>query len=1087
MNTRNFKLSWSVLSVILVSVLFGELNTLCAQGNDSVPGRGYYQGFIDYYQGDYRGAGRIFQRAHRSALQSGQERYLDSVCTLTMMGECFFQVGDYAKAVTLYEEALQLYINYVSAGWQSRVKLPPAISERNNAVQSANITWGKSRRSFSIPNVPSSMSVMFGEVGGVDRAFNEGGVARDAEFRSVNIEEIMRCTGIALHRRRWIKGATCKYDPFSRKLLDGLAGYAGGNGTLLGAWNGVLVGMAQAGVEKYDEAERKLTASLQFGNGMDHALTPVALLTLADLQRLKGKNTEAAILALEASYSGAIFNQYDMVGEAIKLGAQIHLVENRSVYPPLEPVLAWSRQSRNQCRLCEAIAIVRLADCFGEMGETALCARAIGQATQLLRRDDLGLTPESARAEYLAAVVQYVEGDYARGSVTLKSALNNFSRTSRWLYQLGLAESLAVSGNVTERQADLLYRVLLRDPTAAEWKTDPIEAMTFMATNHLGSLERWFEIIVSRKDYERAIKVSELLKRHRFFSTLPMGGRLLSFRWMMEAPVKNLSRATVAQRAEFNARFPAYGPLSQQATQIQNELLRMPLQPADDSDELQRQTNNFVQLQKIANAQESMLASVALRRQAADMNFPPQFEISDLTERIGEDEIAFVITNTSTTSYMFGISRKGVGILGAYPARRLGNAIGKLNRELQILEKQVTVGDLAKQDRWQSASNELADTLFSQIKPETWSTFKRIVIVPDGVTWYLPWEVLRIGPDDANRKMLAETHQFRYSPTVGLAFAKKLPFHRIARSAAFTSRLNSKSEEEQSKLAAEAMLADLPKLSIYDRRVLIPSNLFGVAADQFIVWSAIERPTRGGTLGTYAINPIQLDADRSSGSSLFSWMSLPYRGVDQILLPGFISDGGGGKAKTGGNDMFLMTTGLLASGVRTIGISRWSTSGQSALDLSAEFIRQNKTEDATTAWSNAIKSALTLPVDLKNEPRFKPDKNAVGLTAEHPLFWSGMIIVDMAAERADQVDPDDDADKAADDKDDNANEGDAKEGEAAAGGVADPPVENKEADGDMKKSEIEKAGASEPGKEESGKVKEGAESKKKDSDPDKRD
>ena len=538
-----------------------------------------------------------------------------------------------------------------------------------------------------------------------------------------------------------------------------------------------------------------------------------------------------------------------------------------------------------------------------------------------------------------------------------------------------------------------------------------------------------------------------------------MGGRLLAFRWMMEAPVKNLSKATLAQRAALHARFPAYKPLSDQATQIQNELRKMPLKPAEKTDELQKQTDLFVKLQQVSLAQESMLASVALRRQPADMNFPPPVDVSELAERVGEEEIALVMVGTSSTTYMFGVSRKGASLLAGFPTKRLANSISRLNRELQILAKQVDLDDLGKEDKWKKASSDLADVLFNNIKPEDWGKLKKLVIVPDGVTWYLPWEVLRVGADEQNKKMLVESLEFRYSPTLGLAFQNKLPFHRITRSAAFADRLHSKSEEEQSKLAAEALLVDLPKLTIFDKRVMIPSGLLGVAADQFIVFSAIERQ-RGGILATYGISPIQLDSDRKAGNTLGSWMALPYRGVDQVLIPSFISDGGGGKGKTAGNDMFLMTTGMLASGVRTVGISRWSTMGKSTLDLSTEFIKQSKTQDPVTAWHETIKKTPEIKIDLTKEPRFKPsskNKNAA-LTAEHPLFWSGMIIVDLPAERPKDVDKDDpdqdkndaDADADADAEKAEAGEGQEKpdDGDADAGKVEDDKAATEEGDGD---------------------------------------
>ena len=987
--TRQSKLWAAAFLIAIAATFFVSAPAQLSAQTRSIPNLEYYRGFAEYYRADYRDAGRIFSRASNNGLRAGQQRFLDSVCYMTMMGECHFQVGNFSQAIELYEQALALYLDYVALDWQSRLQLPPAITEDRAAVQQARITWGLPQRNFVIPQLPDTFSYRFGEVGGVERAIAQGGVAREAELRPVDVAEVMRCAAIALHRRRYIKGVTCKYDPFSTRLQDELAKYRGGDGTLLGAWNGVLFAMAQASKGKYDSAQKRLTASLQFNGAMDHPLTPIALLELADLRRLAGNNAEAGNLALEASFSGAIFNQYDVVADAIRLGAQVHLIDQRSVYPPLEPVIAWA--ARENADLVEAVATIRLADCFAEMSETGLCSEALAQFKRGFGRSGVSLTPEVGRAEYLLAVVAYINGNYQQGATSLVAAIERYASGSRWLYQLNLAEQLVISGGVTERQADSLYGALLRDPTEAEWKTDPLEAMSFMLSDHLGAMERWFEIIVTRKDFARAIQVAEMLKRHRFFSSLPMGGRLLAFRWMMEAPDDQLSKEILAQRASFHARFPAYQPLSKRATQLQLDLAAKPLKPVEETPEVKEQVEAFAALNEISQVQESMLASVALRRQAADMAFPPLIAHSTIEARLAPDEIALVLVNTAATTYLFEYGHSEVTLISVVPTRRLGTSIAKLNRELQILEKQVDVDELLDPKKWHQAIDGISKAIIGPSPEIRWNGVKRVVIVPDGLTWYLPWEVLPVNADGAERKLLAQQAEIRYSPTLGLAFTKELPFHRVGRSAIFAGELYSKAPEGQTKVAAEKLLADFPGLAIFENEVKVPSGLLGTVADRFVVWSQIDRPTRGGAVGTYAAAPVQLDG--KSAGNLASWLQLPFRGVQQIVMPGFVSDGGGGKSRTGGNDMFLMTTSMLGSGVRTIAINRWSTGGQAALDLSSEFLRQNKDENAVTAWHKTIQQAKNVVVDLEQEPKFKTTKTIKPITAEHPLFWSGTIVV----------------------------------------------------------------------------------------------
>ena len=158
---------------------------------------------------------------------------------------------------------------------------------------------------------------------------------------------------------------------FTVKLVNGLRGAGAGNGTLLGAYNGVLLGIAEASMDEWDRAARTLKSSLQFNGGMDHPLTPVALVELANIGVQTENYSVAGTLALEASYSAAVFNQYDLVEEALALGTQIHLMTEQ-----------------------ESLSTVGAGDCLGESRESPFHASfVVGEIIRLfgrIRADRLG-------------------------------------------------------------------------------------------------------------------------------------------------------------------------------------------------------------------------------------------------------------------------------------------------------------------------------------------------------------------------------------------------------------------------------------------------------------------------------------------------------------------------------------------------------------------------------------------------------------------------------------------------------------------------------------------------------------------------
>jgi CHAT domain-containing protein len=89
----------------------------------------------------------------------------------------------------------------------------------------------------------------------------------------------------------------------------------------------------------------------------------------------------------------------------------------------------------------------------------------------------------------------------------------------------------------------------------------------------------------------------------------------------------------------------------------------------------------------------------------------------------------------------------------------------------------------------------------------------------------------------------------------------------------------------------------------------------------------------------------------------------------------------------------------MASGTRTVLISRWRTAGQSSYDLTREFTQELPHTTAANAWQRAVQLVSTGPLDLTREPRVRATADEM-LTAEHPFFWSGYLLVDTGDEPA---------------------------------------------------------------------------------------
>jgi hypothetical protein len=86
---------------------------------------------------------------------------------------------------------------------------------------------------------------------------------------------------------------------------------------------------------------------------------------------------------------------------------------------------------------------------------------------------------------------------------------------------------------------------------------------------------------------------------------------------------------------------------------------------------------------------------------------------------------------------------------------------------------------------------------------------------------------------------------------------------------------------------------------------------------------------------------------------------------------------------------------MMATGARTVLLSRWRTGGRTNLDLVREYARELPEGPAAAAWQRACLLARESPLDSQNEPRLKGLEDASEPpAASHPFFWAGYLLVD---------------------------------------------------------------------------------------------
>jgi hypothetical protein len=973
----------AVLTTLLGLTALLAVNTADAQETREYPPREYYLSFEYYKDGEFADAYRAFSTSSRSGIRSTEGRWVDSICYHTMMGECLYQMGELDKAVDQYTAALRLLMAHQS--WMLRVDFPPAVDPLHRAIRQP--TWGATGRRAVPGRFPDRYPILQGRFDN-ERVIAQGGVLALPEYYLINAHEIARCTALAIRRRRELMGEACRHDLLTTQVLQVLQLRPTQQNHWSQAWINVQLGMALAAAGRSEQAVNELGKGLLVGGTFDHPLTPLALLELGRLSFDQEQYPTAARFFLEASLSAAWFQQHDVIEESLRWGAITHQVSGqKGLYPPLDSAAAWARR---ESQYLEASLTVAAAENAAAANETSAAAALAEQARRRMIRTDMLVAAVGARLSYATALVNYQAGKLKAGDTAFAALMAYQQKSSQRLFEIGLIDSLFGTGAITDRVANELFSSVLREPTGRDWNVYPVETLSVLLTPHLMPLEHWLEVALMRREYELALEISDRIRRHRFYTTLPMGGRLLSLRWVLEGPDEALSEHARLQRSTLLERFPGYADLSDRSSAVRRQLAGKALRPDEEAAQ-REQTEWLTELAGISTAQEIILREIALHRAPAELAFPPALDFKQMQAAMPEGQIvlAFLTTGRNVYGFAFGRDSYGNPWKLSEPAR-IRKDIMVLMREMGHMDKNQPVdAELLERSEWKTVAGRLLEQITGGIRPEEWVDLKEVVIVPDGPLWYLPFEALPFPDGDSTVPLISKV-KLRYVPTVSLAIPDRRGVSPVAETAIVSGQLFPRDDESVAEEAVSEMEAVLPRAVRLTEPLGVPSGLFSKICDRVVVLRDIDQQSRTA----YDWSPLQLDRTKPGGA-LSNWMSLPWGGPQQIVLAGFHTPAEAGlKSGGSGSEIFLSACGLMASGARTILISRWRPGGQTSYDLVREFVQELPYTSATDAWQRSVELVTESDLIAEREPRLRATGLERPLNARHPFFWAGFALID---------------------------------------------------------------------------------------------
>ncbi len=978
-----------IAAVLMLAMLVVFPTSAAAQiGRDSIPSTVYYRSFPILYDGDYRAALGNFSGEVQGGIKTVQSAWIDSICYHTMTGECYYHMGKLPQALDHYTRALNLLSAFHN--WMLSVTFPPFIQPGPVGSRKA-VPWGQSRRGTEIGSFPSAFQMQQGKLNNND-VVQRGGVVQAPVIVSVNVDEIVRASCLAMRRRRELLGPMAKHDPLTAEIVTKLSQRPGQLNNWSIAWVDVQLGAAYASMGNMAQAVASLENSLIVGGRYDHPLTGTALLELGRIALEAGDVAASSRYFDEATYCAVNFGDTGLLEEAFRLGQLANRLANaKQIYPPLATAVAWAKA--NGSRMLHASLSIMAAEDLASLGQTPAANNMLAEAKRSLQGADMSQADVGARFQMATATVSYQLGKVGDGDTAIASAMKYQSGGSLWLFQINLADTNYTGGNpaFSDRVGPLMYEILLRDPTPADWLSSPLESLSVMTNSHPGPYEHWFEAVQARRNEpELALEISDKARRHRFYSTLPMGGRLLALRWLLEGPTELLTQRATLQKQDLLSRYSKYATLAEDARRLRTELSRQPV--ADDNNDARKeQSTKLSQLGAIGQQQEVILREMAVRHEPCDLVFPPIRKTKDLQNALQPGHALLSFFSTTRATYGFLFTREKYTSWRIVNPNAVKGQIAGLLRELGQFEQNhpLSVQEL-QSSGWQKAGAKVLELLFDKSSVDLSAKFEELIIVPDALLWYLPFELLPVVARNEGETLLSRV-KVRYAPTVGLAIPytrSRKPQYNVG---VVTGKLFPQDDLSVTRTAYEQIARAVPGALALPFTLPAASGVYRTVWDEIILLDDIENSDGG----PYDWSPAQIDRGKP-GSTLASWFPLPWGAPERMILPGFhtAAENGLKKGSANGNELFLSLCGLMSTGARTVLISRWRTAGQTSLDLVREFAQELPSTSPADAWQRAVQIAAATPLDQEAEPRLKKLPPDAQPTASHPFFWAGYLLVD---------------------------------------------------------------------------------------------
>jgi tetratricopeptide (TPR) repeat protein len=748
----------------------------------TVPTAGYDLAFQALAEGDYSGGLEIATKEYRGGVRIGALRWIDSVASAAAVGECRYELGNFREAITAYEEALLLAA--ANPDWLMAVQWPqqPLRPQAGGRVA----TWGRSLRNASPAALPEVVSI---RRGGEDpqEVLKRGGVLAAPVDYPIRPQEILRSLVIAIYRHREILGELARTSPAIDTATKTLARRSAPPNHYSQSWIDVALGTAHWVQGKPELALPLLNRGLLIGERLDHPLTAWGLIVLGRIALDSDRPADAVKLFEEATFTAADHGDARALEEAFRFAFTAHMVAGtRGVPPAIAGACDWARPNLPVLR---ASLLAMQAQSLVTAGEVRAAAASLGAIDGRWLRGEPGRGRPGAMAAFAAATVEHATGDTTAAEASLDQALAiERGRAPRIFQTLRLVElTLAGRSPFSDRDASGLFARLLGDPTAHELAADPLAALATITSPRGDAFEAWLGV-AGRINNEAALEVAEAAARNRWMESQRLGGRGIAIQRLLGTDPGNLPPAAAACRAALLAGHPELAAVLDNLTRVRATLTAAVNaaagRPGDEGGKLgpPGAAADWEAYHALASRLRQFVARIAAGRDFTPLEFPPLTASAEIRRRLAARQL--LLSFHWTQSGLFGVleSRDRAAFWQVRQVAALPRAMEDLARALCLFDPVAPVPtDRLEESDWRGAAAQVERILFENSRITLAEGIDELVIVPDGLLWYLPFELLPVASNRAGEaaagepRLLRDTCRVRYAPTRSLAVLRYPP------------------------------------------------------------------------------------------------------------------------------------------------------------------------------------------------------------------------------------------------------------------------------------------------------------------------